>query len=74
VSSLMPPLLYPRRKRPRYPLDRRLGGPQDRSGRSGEEKFFSPSGNLIPADQPVAHWSKSLKLSLKIINILARTE
>jgi hypothetical protein len=25
-------------KEPRYPLDRRLGGPQSRSGRDGEEK------------------------------------
>jgi hypothetical protein len=25
-------------KEPRYPLDRRLGGPQSRSGRRGEEK------------------------------------
>jgi hypothetical protein len=25
--------LYPREKDPRYPLDRRLGGPQSRSGR-----------------------------------------
>jgi hypothetical protein len=30
--------LYPQGKRPWYPLDRRLGGPQSRSGRSGEEK------------------------------------
>jgi hypothetical protein len=28
----------PQGKRPRYPLDRRLGGPQSRSGRCGEEK------------------------------------
>jgi hypothetical protein len=27
--------LYPRRNDPRYPLDRRLGGPQSRSGRRG---------------------------------------
>jgi hypothetical protein len=30
--------LPPREKRPRYPLDRRLGGPQSRFGRVGEEK------------------------------------
>jgi hypothetical protein len=29
--------LYPPGKRPRYPLDRRLCGPQRRSGRRGEE-------------------------------------
>jgi hypothetical protein len=27
--------LYPRGKDPRYPLDRRLGGPQSRSGHRG---------------------------------------
>jgi hypothetical protein len=29
---------------PRYPLDRRLGGTQSRSGRCGEEKIFGPTG------------------------------
>jgi hypothetical protein len=32
--------LYPRRKSSRYPLNRRVGGPQSRSGRSGEEKKY----------------------------------
>jgi hypothetical protein len=36
VVSITPRLLYPRRKSPRYPLDARLGGPQNRSGRRGE--------------------------------------
>jgi hypothetical protein len=30
-----PVALYPLGKDPRYPLDRRLGGPQSRSGRRG---------------------------------------
>jgi hypothetical protein len=30
-----PAALYPRRKDPQYPLDRRLVGPQSRSGRRG---------------------------------------
>jgi hypothetical protein len=34
----MPWQLYPQGKSPRYPLDRRLGGPQSCSGCSGEEK------------------------------------
>jgi hypothetical protein len=33
--------LYPQGKGPWYPLDRRLGGPQSRSGRGGEEKILS---------------------------------
>jgi hypothetical protein len=38
VVSLTPQLIYPKVKSPWYPLDRRLGGPQSRSGRGGEEK------------------------------------
>jgi hypothetical protein len=38
VVNFTPRPLYPRGKSPRYPLDRRLGRPQSRSGRSGEEK------------------------------------
>jgi hypothetical protein len=42
VVSLTPRPLYPQGKSPWYPLDRRLGGPQSRSGRGDEEKI---SGN-----------------------------
>jgi hypothetical protein len=42
-------------KKPWYPLDRRLGGPQSRSGLSGEEKNSQPlPGFLPPIIQPVA--------------------
>jgi hypothetical protein len=34
-QSHAPAALYPRGKEPRYPLDRRLGGPRSRSGRRG---------------------------------------
>jgi hypothetical protein len=47
VVSFTPRLLYPRGKSIRYPLDKRLGGPQSRSGRHGAEK------SLTPAIQPV---------------------
>jgi hypothetical protein len=36
--------LYPRGKSSRYPLDRRLGGSQSRSGRRGEKKILDPTG------------------------------
>jgi hypothetical protein len=36
--TLLP--LYPRGKSPRYPLDRRLGAPQNQSGQRGEEKIL----------------------------------
>jgi hypothetical protein len=39
---------------PWYSLDRRLGGPQGRSGRCGEEKNVASVGNRIPAVQLVA--------------------
>jgi hypothetical protein len=42
-GSFRPQLLYPQGKSPRYPLDRRLGGPQSRSGRYGEEKNLAPA-------------------------------
>jgi len=38
VVSLTARSLYLRRKKPRYLLDRRLGGTQSASGRGGEEK------------------------------------
>jgi hypothetical protein len=43
--------LYPMGKSPRYPLNRRLGGPQSRSGRHGEVKILDPTGTRIPAPQ-----------------------
>jgi hypothetical protein len=36
---------------PRYPLYRRLGGPQSRSGRHGEEKILDPTGTRTPTPQ-----------------------
>jgi hypothetical protein len=53
VVSFTPRPLYPRGKSPRYPSDRRLGGPQSRSGRYGEDKNFATAGNRTPAIQPV---------------------
>jgi hypothetical protein len=52
--SFTPRPLYPRRKSPRYPLDRRLGGPQSRSGRRGEDKILVPTGTRTPTP-----WSSS---------------
>jgi hypothetical protein len=47
--------LYSQRKSPWYPLDRRLGGPQNRSGRGGEKKNFQILPRLEPAIiQPVS--------------------
>jgi hypothetical protein len=54
VVSFTPLLLYPRGKSPQYPLDRRLGGPQYRSGRRGGEKNLAlPGIDLRPLRRPV---------------------
>jgi hypothetical protein len=52
--SFTPRMLYPRGNCPRYPLDRRLSGPQSRSGRCGEERNLPPVVSRTPAVQPVA--------------------
>jgi hypothetical protein len=43
-DQLHDPAASPPGKEPRYPLDRRLGGPQSRSGRHVEEKIVDPTG------------------------------
>jgi hypothetical protein len=48
VVSFTPWPLYPQGKSPWYPLDRRLGGPQSRSGRGGEEKNSQPAPGIEP--------------------------
>jgi len=40
MASFTPRTLYPQGKNPLYPLDRRLGGPQSRSGSGDEDKKF----------------------------------
>jgi hypothetical protein len=57
VVSFKPQPLYPQRKNLQYPLDSRLGEPQSRSGRGGEEKNSQPrreSNPSTPIVQPVA--------------------
>jgi hypothetical protein len=40
--------LYPRGKSTRYPLDRKLGGPQSQSERRGKEKILDRYSNYDP--------------------------
>jgi hypothetical protein len=42
------PAALPQGKNLRYPLDRRLGGPQIRSGHGGEEKNSQPPPGIEP--------------------------
>jgi hypothetical protein len=59
VVSFTPRPLYHQRKRPWYPLDRRLGGPQSQSGHGGEEKNSQPLPGLGHTTRsPVLyHWA-----------------
>jgi hypothetical protein len=54
VVSFTPLPLYPGGNWRRYPLDRKLGGPQSRYRRYREEKNLAPAGIRTPAVQPVA--------------------
>jgi hypothetical protein len=76
VVSFMPRPLYPRGKSPRYPLDRRLGGPQNRSGRRGEEKIFDPTGTRMPttpSSSTYQYFKKNLVGRGTIINAINTT-
>jgi hypothetical protein len=64
VVSFTPRQLYPQGKNPWYPLDRRLGGSQNRSGRGGEEKNSQPLPGFEPPDHlarspALYHWANS---------------
>jgi hypothetical protein len=64
--------IYLQGKSPCYPLDRRLGGPQSRYGRGGEEKNFQPLPRLEPPIiQPVAQ-RNTTELS-RLLNTYIRT-
>jgi hypothetical protein len=47
-GQLHAPAALPPEKDPRYPLDRRVGGPQSRSGRGGEKKNSEPPPGIKP--------------------------
>jgi hypothetical protein len=68
-GQLHAPTALPPGKAPplRYPLDRRLGGPQSRSGRCGEEKILDPTGTRIlnsSVVQPVAIFNMQLGINI----------
>jgi hypothetical protein len=48
------PTIYPRRKRIRYPLGRRLGGHKTGLDAAENNLLHAPAGNRILAVQPVA--------------------
>jgi hypothetical protein len=69
VVSFTPRPLYPQGKSPWYSLDRRLGGPQSRSGRGGEEKNSQPS----PGFEPIRHYINSVVKTV-LINKVRKKE
>jgi hypothetical protein len=59
-SASCPRRFTPRGKSPRYTLDRKLGGPQSRSGSCGSRKIFLLSGlELRPFGRPACSQSQS---------------
>jgi hypothetical protein len=70
-GQLHAPAALARRKSPRYPLDRRLGGPQSRSGRHGP---YRDSNSDLSIVQPVGSRYKDcdipapIKLQVKIFH------
>jgi hypothetical protein len=72
VVSFTPRPLYSHGKSPWYPLDRRLGGPQSRSGRGGEEKNSQPLPGLeTPIIQPIAQ-RYTTELSQQLSRLILR--
>jgi hypothetical protein len=66
----MPLSLYPRGESPRYPLDRRFGGPQSQSGRHGEVKILAPTGTRIVASLYTDCAIPALNLNLSLTHSL----
>jgi hypothetical protein len=73
VVRFTPRPLYHQRKSPRYPLYTRLGGPQNRSGRCGIERYQMPIPGIEPRpsrSQPVAIPTEILRLIIKLYIIV----
>jgi hypothetical protein len=69
ASAAVPPGIKP----PCYSLDRRLGEPQIRSGRGGEEKNSYPLSGLEPSIiQPVAQRYTTELSRLNVVEVLKR--
>jgi hypothetical protein len=68
VVSFTTQPLYPRGESPRYPLDRRLGGPQNRSGRRREEKILvltetrTPTSTVVQPERYPGSWMPNVSI------------
>jgi hypothetical protein len=72
VPSFTPRPLYLRGKRPRYPLHRRVGWPQNWSGRHGDSK--SDSSAVLPLASRYTDWAIPAPCKLKQVRNLLFTE
>jgi hypothetical protein len=70
--SFTPRSLYSRGKSPRYPLDRRLGQPQSRSGRCGVDKNILTLPGIEP--RPVASHYSDWAIPCPSASVIARTQ
>ena len=52
MVNFTPPAALPPGKEPRYPLNRRLGGPHSRSERLGRREESLASGEILTLDRP----------------------
>jgi hypothetical protein len=64
VVRFMPLPLYPWGKSPRYPLEMRLGEPQNRFGRRGEKKILAPTGTRTSTPRPSSPQSVTIPTAL----------
>jgi hypothetical protein len=67
VVSFTPRPLYPQGKRPWYQFDRRLGGPQSRSGRGDGEKNSQPP----PGIELSSKISNKLYSAVRLMNFIS---
>jgi hypothetical protein len=51
-------------KSPRYPLDKKLGGPQSRSGRCREVKILDPTWTRTPTPRSSCMWLVDIPTTL----------
>jgi hypothetical protein len=69
VVSVTSRPLYLQGKSLRYPWDRRLGGPQSRSGRYGEVNILDPTGSQTPTPQSSSQYLLTILTELSRFKI-----
>jgi hypothetical protein len=73
VASFTSRLLYSRGKSSRFPMDRRLGAPQDRSGSRGDENILYLTGTQTGACGRVTGWGTLLQVGRSRVQVPMRS-